>query len=85
MKFYKVDQDCQFAVNKSDTDSIGNNFTFSVSYFYEIGLFSYTHFEIRNITKDSFKIVLSKIYLRPFYWTNSCGSDCFLIANHRTF
>jgi hypothetical protein len=84
-KFYRVNQNGQFTINKSDIDSIGDNFTFSVFGFYETNIFSYADFEIKNITKDSFKIVLSKIYLTPSYWTNSCGSDCFLIDNRQTF
>ena len=30
MKIYKVNQNGQFTINKSDIDSIGDNFTFSV-------------------------------------------------------
>jgi hypothetical protein len=85
MKFYEVSQKGQFIINKSDIDKIGNNFTFSVYHFYESGIFNYANFEIKNISKDSVKIILAKIYLIPSYWTNSCGSDCFLIDNHRTF
>ena len=85
MKFYNVNQNGQFTISKSDIDTIGDNFTFSVYDFYETGAFSYADFEIRNVSKDSVNIVLSKIYLTPSYWTNSCGSDCFLIDNRRTF
>lgn len=85
IKFYKVNSNGQFAINKSDIDTIGDNFTFSVYDFYEIGVFSYADFEIKNVPKDSVKIVLAKIYLSPSYWTNSCGSDCFLIDNSQTF
>jgi hypothetical protein len=85
MKLYNVNQNGQFTISKSDIDTIGDNFTFSVNDFYETGVFSYADFEIRNVSKDNAKIVLTKIYLTPSYWINSCGADCFLIDNRRTF
>ncbi len=85
MKIYRVNNNGQFNIFKSDIDTVGDYFTFSVWGFYRINIFSYADFEIINIPKDSVKIILSKVYLKPSYWTNSCGSDCYLIDNHHTF
>ena len=85
IKFYRVNSSGQFEITRDALDTIGNNFTFSVDDFYETNRFSYANFEVRNISQDSAKIVLSQVYLTPSYWTNSCGADCFLIDNRRTF
>ena len=84
-RFYYVNQNGQFTINKRDIDTIGDNFTFAFNNFSETGIYSYADFEIRNISKNSVKMVFTKIYLTPSYLTNFCGSDCFLIDNRRTF
>jgi hypothetical protein len=85
VKLYKVSNNGQFSIPATDIDTLGDNFTFSVMMFYEGDRFNYADFEIRNIKKDSTQKVLSQVYLIPAYWTNSCGDDCFVIDNKRTF
>jgi hypothetical protein len=85
MKIYNVNERGQFTFHISDLDLVGDNFTFSVNSFNDFKLFNYADFEIKNIPKDSAEIVPSNVYLMPAYWTNSCGFDCFLIDNRRTF
>jgi hypothetical protein len=88
VKFYRVNEKGEFFIPKSDLDSVGDRFDFSVSSFYETNprySHNYADFDLTNIPIDKAELYLSKIYIAPAYWTNSCGVDCYVIDNRKTF
>jgi hypothetical protein len=84
LRFYKVDKNGNFYIPVKDMQTFGKRINFTLLNFYGAH-YNYADFEIHNIPNDSIKFYLSKVFLKPAYWINSCGSDCFLINNKKTF
>ncbi|MEP6701107.1 MAG: hypothetical protein ABJA85_07320 [Bacteroidota bacterium] len=85
-KSYWVNEHGQFTIDKGDIDAIGDNFTFRIYMFLELGIstHAYASLEIKNIPKDSAKLVLTNIYLMPSCNTDSCCDGCFLLEDRKT-